>query len=95
MAEAPHRIQQIGEELPARLAPRARSLLLTLWGDSIAPHGGTVWLGSLIRLAAPLGLNERLVRTGVHRLAQDGWLSATPLGRRSYYGLTEYSRAGE
>ena len=33
-------------------------------------------LGSLIRLAAPFGLTERLVRTSVARLARDGWLAA-------------------
>jgi phenylacetic acid degradation operon negative regulatory protein len=78
--------------LPQRLKPRAKSLMMTVWGDAIAPHGGTVWLGSLIRLLAPLGLNERLVRTGVLRLVRDGWLVAQPIGRRSYYGLTEAGR---
>ncbi|HVO15421.1 MAG TPA: phenylacetic acid degradation operon negative regulatory protein PaaX [Alphaproteobacteria bacterium] len=94
MAEPNRRLQQLVDDLPGRLTPRAKSLLLTIWGDAIAPHGGAVWLGSLIRLAAPLGLNERLVRTGVHRLVRDGWLAATPLGRRSYYSLTEFGRRG-
>ena len=43
--------------------PRARSLIVTVWGDALAPHGGTVWLAGLIRLMAPFGINERLVRT--------------------------------
>src|SRR5439155_24311708 len=30
--------------------PRAKSLVITVWGDSIAPHGGAVWLTGLIRL---------------------------------------------
>jgi phenylacetic acid degradation operon negative regulatory protein len=94
MAEPNRRLQQLVDDLPGRLRPRAKSLLLTIWGDVIAPHGGAVWLGSLIRLTAPLGLNERLVRTGVHRLVGDGWLAATPLGRRSYYSLTEFGRRG-
>ena len=34
--------------------------MVTVWGDAIAPHGGAVWLSGLIRLLAPLGLNERL-----------------------------------
>lgn len=74
------------------LRPRAKSLIITVYGDAIAPHGGTVWLGSLIRLVAPLGLNERLVRTAVLRLSRDGWLAATRAGRRSYYSLTESGR---
>ena len=74
------RLRQSVAALPRRLKPRAKSLIMTVWGDAIAPHGGTVWLGSLIRLLAPLGLNERLVRTGVLRLVRDGWLAARPTG---------------
>lgn len=68
--------------------PRARSLIVTLWGDALAPHGGELWLASLFALLAPFGLNERLVRTSVFRLSQDGWLAARPSGRRSRYRLT-------
>ena len=63
--------------------PRARSLIVTVWGDALAPHGGEVWLAGLIRLLAPLGLNDRLVRTSVFRLARDGWLAGETRGRRS------------
>jgi len=72
----------------ARAPLKAKSLVVTVRGDAIAPHGGAVWLSGLIRLLAPLGLNERLVRTSVYRLARDGWLSAQPDGRRSLYRLT-------
>jgi phenylacetic acid degradation operon negative regulatory protein len=65
---------------------------MTILGDAIAPRGGRVTLGSLIRLAAPLGLPERLVRTSVARLAQDGWLAARRSGRTSEYALTESGR---
>ncbi|HXX82566.1 MAG TPA: phenylacetic acid degradation operon negative regulatory protein PaaX [Casimicrobiaceae bacterium] len=68
--------------------PKARSLIVTVWGDSIAPHGGAVWLSGLIRLMAPFGINERLVRTSVYRLVQEGWLAARQDGRRSLYRLT-------
>lgn len=67
---------------------RGGSLLVTIFGDSIAPRGGVVTLGSLIQLAAPFGLTERLVRTSVARLAQDDWLIARRNGRRSEYRLT-------
>lgn len=92
-AEAARHLRRIAAALPRRLRPRAKSLIMTVWGDALAPHGGTVWLGSLIKLLAPLGLNERLVRTGVLRLVRDGWLAARPIGRRSYYGLTEAGRS--
>ena len=67
---------------------RGGSLLITIFGDSIAPRGGAVTLGSLISLAHPFGLTERLVRTSVARLARDGWLVARREGRRSEYRLT-------
>lgn len=72
----------------SRRSIRTTSLIISLYGDAIAPRGGTVWLGSLIRALEPLGLNERLVRTSVYRLSQEGWLSSRRIGRRSYYSLT-------
>ena len=68
--------------------PRAPSLIITVWGDAIAPHGGAVMLAGLIALLAPFGINERLVRTSVFRLAREGWLKAKPVGRESLYRLT-------
>src|ERR1700740_876095 len=67
---------------------RGGSLLISVFGDSIAPRGGAVTLGSLIALARPFGLAERLVRTPVARRARDGWLVARRDGRRSEYRLT-------
>lgn len=78
---------------------RAGSLLITVFGDAIAPRGGTVWLGSLIRALEPFGINQRLVRTSVFRLSRPDdpdkapWLSATQIGRRSFYSLTGSGRA--
>lgn len=69
-------------------APRSKSLLMTIFGDAIVPHGGVVWLGSLIDLLAPFGVNDRLLRTSVFRLAQEGWLGSQRDGRRSSYAIT-------
>lgn len=71
---------------------RAGSLLVTIFGDAIAPRGGTVALASLIELAAPFGLNERLVRTSMARLAADGWLENRRVGRLSEYRLSRVGR---
>ena len=68
--------------------PRAKSLIVTVWGDALAPHGGVVWLAGLIRLMAPFGINDRSVRTSVFRLARDGWIAASSHGRASRYRLT-------
>jgi phenylacetic acid degradation operon negative regulatory protein len=67
---------------------RGGSLIVTLFGDAIAPRGGVITLGSLIRLAGVFRLSERLVRTSVARLANDGWLVARKDGRQSEYRLT-------
>ncbi len=84
--------RKLVDEFRSRPTLRAGSLITTVFGDAIAPRGGTVWLGSLIKVMAPFGVSERLVRTSVFRLAKDGWLESTQLGRRSYYSLTEQGR---
>jgi len=75
------------DDFLAQDPPRSKSLVMTIFGDSIAPHGGSVWLGSLIELLAPFGVNDRLLRTSVFRLAQEGWLVASRDGRRSAYAI--------
>ena len=72
---------------------RGGSLIVTIFGDAIMPRGGAIALGSLIELAAPFGLNERLVRTATTRLAQDGWLTGRRAGKLSEYRLSSNGRA--
>jgi phenylacetic acid degradation operon negative regulatory protein len=76
------------EEFQSRPTLRAGSLITTVFGDAIAPRGGSVWIGSLINLMRDFGISERLVRTSVFRLSKDGLLDVRQLGRRSFYGLT-------
>jgi phenylacetic acid degradation operon negative regulatory protein len=78
----------------------ANSLILTIFGDFVSAHGGTIWLGSLIKLVSRLGINQRLVRTSVFRLTEKGILQSKQVGRRSFYSLTDkgfrqYSSAAE
>jgi phenylacetic acid degradation operon negative regulatory protein len=72
---------------------RGGSLIITIFGDSIATRGGSISLASLIALARPFGLTERLVRTSVARLAKDGWLQSERRGRLSFYRLASHGRA--
>jgi phenylacetic acid degradation operon negative regulatory protein len=67
---------------------RAGSLLITILGDAIVPRGGVIALASLIDLARPFGLTERLVRTSIGRLANEDWVASQRSGRLSYYSLT-------
>lgn len=76
-------------EFKDRRPLRTGSLVISIFGDAVAPHGGAVWLGSLIDALAPFGISQRLVRTSVFRLVKDGWLQSEQIGRRSYYSLTE------
>lgn len=66
----------------------ARSVLVTVLGDSVLPVTKTLWLSSLFELAAPFGFSQRLVRTSMFRLVAEGWVSNERIGRRSRYSLT-------
>ncbi len=83
-------VQQLMIDYQSRYPIRAKSLIATIFGDAVMPHGGVIWLGSLIKLAAPFGINERLVRTAVYRLAKEDWLHVEQVGRRSFYRLSEH-----
>lgn len=84
--------RRLVDEFRSRPTVRAGSLITTVFGDAIAPRGGTVWLGSLIKVMAGFGISERLVRTSAFRLVRDGWLESEQIGRRSYYSLTATGR---
>jgi phenylacetic acid degradation operon negative regulatory protein len=70
-------------------APSARNLLVTVFGDALLPHGPTTTISvrALTTLLASFGANERLVRTSLTRLVNDGLVATTVAGRRSYYGV--------
>lgn len=72
--------------------PQARSLVVSVFGDVVAVHGGVVWLGTLVRWLALFGIAERNTRTAVTRLVNEGWLERTPVGRRSDLMLGELGR---
>ena len=67
---------------------KAPSVLMSILGDVVVPHGGVVALGSLVTAAGLLGVNETTVRSSVNRLQTDDWLANETLGRRSFYRLS-------
>lgn len=82
-------------------APSARNLLVTVFGDVVLPAGdggpdggpdGEVTVGQLTELLEPFGVNERLVRTSLSRIANDGLLTARAEGRRSFYRVADEAR---
>lgn len=77
-------------EFTKRRPMRTTSLIITFFGDVVSQHGHTIWLGSLVKAMAPLGINERLVRTSVFRLVKEGWLESEREGRRSFYRFSDY-----
>ncbi len=88
MSSAKDCVATLIDDFQKRRPIRAGSLIITVYGDSIVPRGGTVWLGSLSKLVEPIGINERLVRTSVYRLTNETWLRGEKIGRRSYYRLS-------
>jgi len=89
MQDTPTPLQRLIHALLERDPPRAKSLCVTLLGDAIEPHGGSIWLSDLIELVTPLGINERLLRTSVFRLVAQHWLQSERHGRRSLYRLSD------
>jgi phenylacetic acid degradation operon negative regulatory protein len=72
---------------------RTWSLIITLYGDAVVPRGGTLWLGTLLEIFAALDIGGNVVRTAMSRLAADGWLLRTRVGRNAFYRLAEKGRA--
>lgn len=74
-------------------APSARNLLVTAFGDALLPHGAdtAASVRSLAELLEPFGVSERLVRTSLTRLVNEGVLATRSVGRRSFYGVAPES----
>jgi phenylacetic acid degradation operon negative regulatory protein len=71
---------------------RTWSIIITIYGDAIVPRGGCVWLGTLLGFFKALEIGDGVVRTAMSRLAADGWLERSKLGRNSFYRLAAKGR---
>ncbi|VAW06494.1 Phenylacetic acid degradation operon negative regulatory protein PaaX [hydrothermal vent metagenome] len=85
-------LHKLIEDFQSQQPLRVGSLIITVYGDLLALRGGVVWLGSVINLLEPLGINARHVRTATSRLNKDNWISPRQVGRKSYYSLTDSGR---
>ncbi|MDI2130053.1 PaaX family transcriptional regulator [Yinghuangia seranimata] len=79
------RRQQVG-------AASARSLLMTLLGEYVLPHGGAAWTSTLLRAFEGLGVEEKSARQALARTAADGWIASERAGRRVRWVLTAPGR---
>ncbi len=84
-----HSFASILKDAAERRPIRPKSLIMTIFGDSIVPQGGVVWLGSIVSMTGLFGLSEPLVRTSALRLTHDGWLKREQIGKRSFYSMAE------
>lgn len=71
----------------------ARSVLVTIFGDTVLPVSQDVWMSQLFQLTESFGFSDRLVRTSMFRLAGEGWLTNERVGRQSRYTLTDLAVA--
>jgi phenylacetic acid degradation operon negative regulatory protein len=87
----PQPLDRIIQELK-REPSRTGSIVITVFGDAIVPRGGAVWLGTLLEFFKSLDIDGGVVRTAMSRLATDGWLTRSKVGRNSFYRLAENGR---
>ncbi len=66
-------------------------MIYTLYGDYIRHAGGSIWIGSLIRLLGHFGVSQQAVRSTVSRMTRRGLLRVDRMGTRSFYSLTPES----
>ena len=90
-AKPPSPITAILQHLRNRPS-RTWSIVVTVFGDAVAPRGGSLWLGSLLSIFEAMEIPGGVVRTAMSRLAADGWLQRSRVGRNSFYQLTDQGR---
>ncbi len=91
-AKPPSPIAAILQHLRNRPS-RTWSIVVTVFGDAVAPRGGSLWLGSLLGIFEAMEIPGGVVRTAMSRLTADGWLQRSRVGRNSFYQLTDEGRS--
>jgi phenylacetic acid degradation operon negative regulatory protein len=70
-------------------AHSARSLLLTVLGTLVRPHGGAAWTASLLAGLSCFSISDGNARQAISRASQAGWLYSHKHGRRARWHLTD------
>lgn len=70
----------------------ARSVLMTVLGEFVRPHGEPVWTSQLVGVLGMFGIEDRSARQALARSAAEGWLASQKVGRRSRWTLTPSGR---
>lgn len=78
--------------LRPRSGSSAKAVLLTVLGELVLPHGGTVWTATVIDALGLLGVNERNARQAALRLKDQGLVDSERRGRRARWRLTDPGR---
>ncbi len=91
-ARAAGHVEALVDRLHANPPLRVWSLIVTIFGDVVAPRGGEVWAGTLSALPGLMRTAAPAVRAALSRLARDGWLDRVKVGRLSYCALSEEGR---
>ncbi len=78
-------VERVFAEAASRPGFSGRVILTTIFGDALLPRQQPAPVKALSHLVAPLGINDRLVRTSLLRLARDQTVASQRVGRQSFY----------
>lgn len=82
-------IQPLIDHLHSDGRLRVWSVVITIFGDAIQPHGGTVAMSDLQTMLSAMNIESGAVRTAMSRLAKEGWVTREKQGRNSFYQLSK------
>src|SRR5262245_766981 len=80
------------DALRPRSGSSAKALLLTVLGEFVLPHQGSVWTSTVVRSLGLLGVEERNARQALARLADQDVVRSERDGRRARWQLTATGR---
>jgi phenylacetic acid degradation operon negative regulatory protein len=75
--------------LRPRSGSSAKAVLLTILGEFVRPHSGSVWTSTVVRSLSLLDVDERNARQALARSAEQGTVRSEKEGRKARWHLTE------